>query len=531
MVFFMNTLILDAVTKSITAVLAANPGTQPDFTAAYADATATAFTEGSNDGVLNGTSPVTIVAAPAASTRRVIKSITIMNRDTTPVVVTINLVSAGGTRQIAKVTLAVGDTFTLDGTYDNTGALKTKVAGMDVLLSGTEYYGVTWNESTDVYTRTGTLAGVAVGSSPGNYLLPIQRLMRRCVVNDAGIRQYYLSPTDSTKREDGSSANLTGTDGQVMVEIPAFYERYSYAANTHCPDISLYPLTGFSLHPAFMKNGVQVPYRYCGAYEGVLYDTSGAAYTDGGAGQTKDFTATTGDKLSSVSGKLSVTNGTRANFRAIAANRGVGWRQLDFYLMSAIQLLYLVEYASFNSQTMIGVGISNVADWAAYNNYYPIAPSGNSNAIGNASGNTAGATACATEATKYLSYRGIENWFGHVWKWVDGFNINNNIPYVSNTDTQFADNTVSNYTPLGVTLGNANGWQATLAQIAAGFLPLTVGASSSTKITDYYYRDAGWRVMLFGGTAADGASDGGFSYYLAYASGGADSNIGGRLCF
>lgn len=124
----MNTFVLDATTKSITAVMAGAPATtNPDFTTAYADATATAFIEGSNDGVMNGTTPVTIVAAPAASTRRVIKSITIMNRDTVAVVITLNLVSAGGTRQIVKVTLAVGETFTTDGIYTSSGALKMSV--------------------------------------------------------------------------------------------------------------------------------------------------------------------------------------------------------------------------------------------------------------------------------------------------------------------------------------------------------------------------------------------------------------------
>jgi hypothetical protein len=399
-------------------------------------------------------------------------------------------------------------------------------------VGGAWMAGLTWNENTDAYTRTGALAGVAVATKPADSLLPIHNRMRRCVLSDAGVVQYYLCPTDSTKKADCATAsNLTGSDGQVMVEIPAFYLAYSYAGTTHTWNISSAPMVGYVLHPAFVKDGVNVPFRYVGAYEGVLWDTSGSAYTDGSSGQVKDWTATTGDKLSSVSGKFAVTNGTRANFRAISANRGTGWRQLDYDLHSAIQLLYLIEYASFYSQSVIGAGISNVTDWSAYNSNYPIARSGNSNVIGNATGNTAGSTSCATESTKYMSYRGIENWYGHLWKWVDGININNYVPYVSNVRANFADDTSVNYTSLGVALSDANGWQATLAQISRGFLPLAVGASSTTKITDYYWRSGGWRVLLVGGTSAYGVLAGGFCVIADNVSTDLASALGGRLCF
>ena len=119
-------LILDATTKSIVVAMSgAAATTNPDFTAAYADNTGTAFTEGANDGALNGTSSVTLVAAPAASTRRTIKTITIENRDTAAVTLTVSYNNNGTLRTIAKVTLQVGDTWTTDGEYDTTGSLKT----------------------------------------------------------------------------------------------------------------------------------------------------------------------------------------------------------------------------------------------------------------------------------------------------------------------------------------------------------------------------------------------------------------------
>ena len=399
-------------------------------------------------------------------------------------------------------------------------------------VGGAWMAGLTWNENTDAYTRTGALAGVAVATKPADSLLPIHNRMRRCVLSDAGVVQYYLCPTDSTKKLDCVTASsLTGTDGQVMVEIPAFYLAYSYAGTSHTWNISSAPMAGYVLHPAFTKDGANVAYRYVGAYEGVLYDVSGSAYTDGSSGQVKDWTPTTGDKLSSVSGKLPVTNGTRANFRAIAANRGTGWRQLDYDLHSAIQLLYLVEYASFYSQSVIGAGISNVTDWPTYNNYYPIARSGNSNAIGNATGNTGGSTSCATESTKYMSYRGIENWYGHLWKFVDGLNINSGRPYATNVRSSFADDTTTNYTDLGANMCTSNGDQNTLIQVSRGFLPASVGASSSTKITDYYWYSSGWRVLVVGGGSVSGVQAGGFSVIAAYDSTYLASPIGGRISF
>jgi hypothetical protein len=124
----MATLVLDATTKTIQAVMSGAAATNnPEFTAAYADSTSSSLTEGANDGALNGTSAVTLVAAPGSSTQRVIKWITIQNKDTAAVTVTITYNNSSGptTRQIAKVTLAPNDTWTLDGTFSSSGGLKS----------------------------------------------------------------------------------------------------------------------------------------------------------------------------------------------------------------------------------------------------------------------------------------------------------------------------------------------------------------------------------------------------------------------
>jgi hypothetical protein len=123
-------IVLDTTSKSITIVMSgAAATTNPSFTAAYADNNGTTFTEGANDGVLNGTTPVTVVAAPAASTRRIINTITVENNDTAAVTITVGYLNTASTRVIVNVTLQVGDTWTTDGAYDNTGSLKQTSGG------------------------------------------------------------------------------------------------------------------------------------------------------------------------------------------------------------------------------------------------------------------------------------------------------------------------------------------------------------------------------------------------------------------
>lgn len=70
-----------------------------------------AFSVSGSDGTLNGVTPVTLVAAPGAGVERIVKTITVQNRDTAVVAFTLRKVSAGGTRQIWSGDLDPGDTF------------------------------------------------------------------------------------------------------------------------------------------------------------------------------------------------------------------------------------------------------------------------------------------------------------------------------------------------------------------------------------------------------------------------------------
>jgi len=117
----------------------------------------------------------------------------------------------------------------------------------------------------------------------------------------------------------------------------------------------------------------------------------------------------------------------------------------------------------------------------------------------------------------FMSYRGIENFFGNVWNWVDGFNINDRQAYVSNTVADFADDTTANYTALGTTMPSANGYVRDIQGLEFAFLPSSVsGASSSTYLTDYYYQLSDWRVARLGGGATYGLRAGAWSWHVAH---------------
>ena len=412
---------------------------------------------------------------------------------------------------------------TVGATTPNTGNFTTITATSLIVSKSTG-----WNQSADTYVTTSS--GVS----------DVHTGMRRCLLRDDGSVNYYLNPSDSTQKVDGSASTLTGADGQVMVEIPAFYVKFT-PGTTRTWSISLLPAPGYNLHPAFIKDGVAVPYRYYGAYDGCV-NTTGSTYQSGlnwdnnvgvGNGQAWD-TATA--KLASVSGVFPAVGLTRANARTMASNRGVGWRQVDAYLAWAVELLFLIEYGTFRTQQNIGDGNTNVTN--AYNapssgsqTDSPHSEAGKSNSIGNASTNTTNGASSASRNTAWMSYRGIENWYGNCYYWVDGFNINSNQGYVSNNEANYADDTATNYNAIGAAMVATDGYVTNCQNEPFAFLPSAVGGSSSTYWADYYAQNSGWRVAGFGGLAASGADAGGFWWYLLNGSSVLGRGVGARLAY
>jgi predicted heme/steroid binding protein len=451
-----------------------------------------------------------------------------------------------------------------------------------------------WNSSSDTYTANTTPTTVT----------KIHQGMKRCLLRDDGTVNYYLDPTDSTKKLDGTSATLTGADGNVMVEIPRFYFRQVKNGNTTTWQISDVPLAGYQLHPAFFKNGEIVDFRYIGVYDACLnFSRSITAVADAGGGDitvttsgdhplyagdsvtisgttsydgdytvvsrasgttftvTAAFVATeTGtasgfvsgknlddmtsnidtatDELASISGEYPLVGVTRDECRDLAANVGTGFRVQDFWLTCAVQLLYLVEYGTFYSQNELGDGNTGISSYPASSDDQTDSPhsvAGKSNALGNASTDTTSGASSASRDTAYMSYRGIEHFYGNCWNWVDGFNIGivvDRDAFVSNNDADFADNTSTNYTDLGITMASANGYVQNIADVPGTFLATdTTGASSSTYLTDQFFQSTGNRVAYFGGSASNGALAGAFCWVVSASSSLASRGVGARLAY
>lgn len=393
-----------------------------------------------------------------------------------------------------------------------------------------EILSLTWNRVTDTYTRNGEPVTQKTTS--------IHRGMRRCLVNPAGQVVSYLSPVNSTMLENGTTADLQPALAahNVMVEIPKFYSRTTFSASEITWEISTVPVQGFELEPAFLQDGAVKDYRYVGAYDASVYDVSAATYLDGlnldDNTVRVDTTAGTGDKLASVSGKFPMVGLTPVHFRTLAKNVGSAWNQLDFWLATAIQKLYLLEYGSFNSQLKVGDGNvfgSYAAASSAAQTDSPHSAAGLSNGVGNASGGFNSSP--RVNQQDWVSYRGIENFWGNCWNWLDGCNVIDNVVYTKQGGAYVYD-TTSGYTPLGVALPQGGGFVRDIQNTKAFLASTITGSGSNTHITDYFFGTSsptGNRVGLLGGPAALGFVAGVFFVGVGVSSGLLDRAVGGRL--
>lgn len=396
-----------------------------------------------------------------------------------------------------------------------------------------DIYGVEVDFKNKKFTR---LAG-AVSKTPGASFDGVQAFggRKRCnVANDGTVNAYY--------GEAGYSE--TGSNGQVMVEQPKFYykvvplelEKNVGGKGFHMRKVRYYvsdtKKTGFKIHPAFVQNGVEKDFIYLSAYEGCTYDTSASVYN---TTDTQDVDWTN-DLLASIAGAkptsgLTQGGATRNGFRTIAAKRGAGWSQQTVQAATATELLFLVEYASFNMQSNIGVGVTNKTDDGT-NSMTEI--TGYTANLGNATGSVTN-----PDGWNIITYRGEENFFGNIWKWIDGINIyNKNEGSVYIADHSFKDNSGDDpYKDAGITICGANGYVSAFGyneDFDWLFIASECSGDSALPVGDYFYQNKaydGWTVARLGGVWISGADAGGFCWSVSHASSYRYRNVGGRLLY
>ena len=373
-------------------------------------------------------------------------------------------------------------------------------------------------------TTVGTTPCIRVGSAELHRSLPIQSLIAAAVIADNKVIQYYLDPSDWTKKLTGGTAVLDGTDGQVMIVLPEFYAMAESVGNVRTMKISQYPLSGFTLH--FTRKAI-------GAYEASVLRASNklssvlnttSAYRGGNNQSEWDLSGCT------MLGKPA-TLISRTNFRTYARNRGTGWEMLDYESHNQLFWLYYTEYANLNCQTAVnalldingfrqgglGNGCTDVngTSWSTFSSYYPVIPCGASNTLATGTGEVSYTIPFSPTpfATKVCRYRGVELPWGHLWKNCDGVIIDvitgatgTSKAYICRTPANYSDTTVVNYTLVG-NIPRADGY---IHEVFAGsFLPkVNTGGGSTTYWCDYLYQNiatSSKRMLLLGGAAYDGA--------------------------
>lgn len=328
---------------------------------------------------------------------------------------------------------------------------------------------------------------------------------------------------DSDYRDDGSN-------GQVMVRIPKFYYRAEHTSRSHGYYISPYRLSGYRVSRMHWRNGKEVDEVFLGAYKASIYDVSAGAYLLNDE-QVADFDA---DKLCSIAGAKPCSGETQAltlpNARKLAQNRGPGWGLVDFISASMVQMLMLVELGHFDAQTKFGRGIVDVSSGTGN----MAMPTGQTAELGNQSGQATGNVHPDTgQEANSVSYRGLEDWWGNIWEWTDGINVQDHVPYVADHD-YVSNKFDGHYESLGFTMPNNNGFVSDIGvtdKFDWGFLPSEVGASATTKLCDYYYQSTGNRVALRGGDWSVGSLAGPFYWYLYGTSSDRHRSLGARLLY
>ena len=377
---------------------------------------------------------------------------------------------------------------------------------------------------------------------------------KRCnVADDGSIVAWY---GDSDYKEDGSM-------GQVMVYQPKFYylvcpveyDPIDTGIGYHLRKANYYvsekPRAGFRLHPAFYDaSGNEIDYILDSAFEGSIWDADGGDGNGAYLMNDEQVMNTGTDKFCSIAGVKPASglsqNLTRPNVEALAQNRGVEWHGDLIKPVSARQMLMIIELGMMNTQTGVGYGVTGISNDDSHN---CSSLTGSTSELGNGSGkatqtiNTKGDTRTTETANERVavSWRGTENPWGNIWKFVYGVNIwwdgtlGGVIPYYA-TDFNFEESKrTDNYVSAGFSCANAEGYVS-----AIGYAPecdwMFMGSeflgNSSVPVGDYVYAAVnlnGYTIAQLGGIWNYGNRSGAFCWRLNSGVGDRYLSIGGRL--
>lgn len=405
-------------------------------------------------------------------------------------------------------------------------------------------YGVEWD------TASSSPDGVRVGNMQLHRELPVQSKMRRYLLDrDGGVKEYL----DNEFSWGGSYL-----DYAVMTEMPEHWYKLYFNGTKFRMMLSEIPLPGYKHVDKF----------YISTYEARMYRTDNLLCSAAGASKLSDpnsinfrggdNTAEWDDTYRSLLG-CPVTNLTRDQFRQAARKRGSGWEMYTYGAHKTLFWLFAVEYATLNSQKPLnaqkdangfsqgglGLGLTQMTDWTNLNNTNPLIPCGYTNEFGNGSGekayvvkNASGGTQATLMANRY---RGIENPFGHIWKYTDGANIQVttgdaglSILWTTDDPSNFSDTSYTGYDKKG-NICRTNSYAKKMLLGEDGDIVATeVGGSSSTYWCNYYATNTSanrMQVVLVGGNAGNGSAAGLVHVSAGDLPSGAYRHVGSRLCF
>lgn len=402
-------------------------------------------------------------------------------------------------------------------------------------------YGVEWD------TASSSPDGVRVGNMQLHRELPIQSKIRGVILDNKGGIKSYLN------NSNWGNIDTDYLTESIMTEIPEHWYKLYQDGTKFRMMLSAMPLPGYNHIDQF----------YISSFESGIDRVSSTLISSYGVGST-NVNKRGGDNTSEWDGTYRsllgcpVTYLTRDQFRQAARKRGSGWEMYTYGAHKTLFWLFAVEYATLNSQKPfnaqkdangfsqggLGEGASQMTDWINFNNANPLIPCGYTNEFGNGSGEKAYVVKNASDGTHATlmanRYRGIENPFGHVWKYTDGANIQVttgdaglSILWTTDDPSNFSDTSYTGYDKKGNICRTSGYAKKMLLGENGDIIPTEVDGSSSTYWCDYYRTTItidGIFVVLAGSSANGALGNGLASIYGGYTSNSA-RDIGTRLCF